>query len=556
MIEGHSSAARRLRIGARARDHGPVKLHAEADYYTILGVDRGTDDATIKRAYRGQARNHHPDLPSNKGNPAAASRFKLINEAYEVLSDPRKKMLYDRFGKRGLSEQFKDWIPPEQRKKRPKIHAGHEEELETEAGSDVASIFEDLFAKAGPTGAAKKRNEDLWNPANLDQGPVDEPEPLRRAQQGGNKGGSKGGGATAGGRFGPGGFSMSDLKEGLKAAAGYGGHSEGGGDKSDGPAPAWTEAMTGGPVDEAAYSRDRGSSMPRFHQQGEEPTGPRGKPRSRPAGRGRSMAWEPPPEDEDEWVDGGAGPAGWDEPNPADGWIRDNNKNRVEPEPPEHQGPSKRTRRGAVDAQFSAGPRGERRRDGRDVAPRAGDDLHAVARIPLLTAVHGGRHTVSLRVPAADGSWCLEAVELNVPPGMEQGGTLRLRGQGHHGDGDARRGDLVLSLEVAPDSVFRIDGRDVVLELPLRPTEAAGGCRLEVPTLFGTAQVTVPPGIGSGQQIRLRGMGLPPLDARSRKGDQLLTVQIQLPNRLSRKQLELLEQVEDGFDPRRDLWDT
>ena len=104
--------------------------------------------------------------------------------------------------------------------------------------------------------------------------------------------------------------------------------------------------------------------------------------------------------------------------------------------------------------------------------------------------------------------------------------------------------------------MFRIDGRDVVVDLPLKPTEAAGGCRLEVPTLFGTANVTVPPGIGSGQQIRLRGMGLPPLDARSRKGDQLLTVQIQLPSRLSRKQIELLEEVEDGFEPRRDLWET
>ena len=528
-----------------------MKLYAQADYYTLLGLERGADDASIKRAYRSQARSHHPDLPSNRDNPDAAGRFKLINEAYEVLSDPRKKMLYDRFGKRGLSEAFKDWVPPEQRKRRPKEHGGHEAELETGAGSNVASIFEDLFAQAGGPGqgAAKQRNDDLWNPQNLDQGPVEETEPLRRSQPGANAGGA----ATGGGRFGPGGFSMNDLKEGLKTAAGYGGMSEGGGSKDDGPAPAWAQAMTGGPVDEAAFGRDRGSSMPRFHQQGERPTGPRKrKQRTRRAGRGESMAWEPPPPDaEEEWIDGAAGPAGWTEPNQADGWIRDNNKRRVEPEPPEHQGPS---RRRTVDAEFSA--RGnDRRRQDRDVAPRAGDDLHAVARIPLLTAIHGGRHTVSLRIPDANGKWALQAVDLNVPAGMEQGGTLRLRGQGHHGDGEGRRGDLVLTLEVAPDSIFRIEGRDVVVDLPLKPTEAAGGCQIEVPTLFGTANVTVPPGIGSGQQIRLRGMGLPPVDARSRKGDQLLTVQIHLPRRLSRKQFELLEQVEDGFEPRRDLWD-
>ena len=526
-----------------------MKLYAEADYYVVLGVERGADDASIKRAYRSQARSHHPDLPSNRENPGADARFKLINEAYEVLSDPRKKMLYDRFGRRGLGEQFKDWVPPEQRTRRSKVHTGHEEELETGAGSNVASIFEDLFAQAGQQGAAKKRNENLWNPANLDQGPVEETEPLRRPS-GGSSAGSAGGAATGGGRFGPGGFSMNDLKEGLKTAAGYGGMSEGGGSKDDGPAPAWADAMMGGPVDEAAFGKDRGSSMPRFHQQGERPTGPR-KQRSRSAGRGKSMAWEPPPGDqEEEWIDGAAGPAGWTEPNEANGWIRDNNKRRVEPEPPENQGPS---RHRPVDAQFSAS---ERRRTERDVAPRAGDDLHAAARIPLLTAIHGGRHTVSLRIPDANGKWSLEAIDLNVPAGMEQGGTLRLRGQGHHGDGDARRGDLVLTLEVAPDSTFRIEGRDVVVDLPLKPTEAAGGCRLEVPTLFGTANVNVPPGIASGQQIRLRGMGLAPLDARSRKGDQLLTVQIQLPSRLSRKQLELLEQVEDGFDPRKGAWES
>ena len=517
-----------------------MKLYAEADYYTVLGVDRGVDDAAIKRAYRSQARSHHPDLPSNRDNPGADARFKLINEAYEVLSDPRKKMLYDRFGRRGLSEQYKDWLPPEQRGKRPKVHAGNEKELETAAGSDVASIFEDLFAQAGPQGAAKKRNDDLWNPANLDQGPVDEPEPLKRSAPP-----PKGSG---GGRFGPGGFSMSDLKEGLKTAAGYGGMSEGGGSKDDGPAPAWASAMTGGPVDEDAFGRDRGSAMPRFHQQGERPKGPRKGARSRPAGRGDPMGWEPPAEEE--WVDGGAGPTGWEEPNVSEGWVRDNNRRRVEPEPPDKQGPS---RRRSVDAQFTAD---DRRHGSRDAtAARAGDDLHAVARIPLLTAVHGGRHTVSLRIPDAEGKWSLQAVDLNVPSGMEHGGSLRLRGQGHYGNGDGRRGDLVLALEVAPDAVFRIEGRDVVVDLPLKPTEAAGGCRLEVPTLFGTANVTVPPGIGSGQQIRLRGMGLPPTDARSRKGDQLITVQIQLPRRLSRKQLELLEQVEEGFDPRRGLWE-
>jgi DnaJ-class molecular chaperone len=100
-------------------------------------------------------------------------------------------------------------------------------------------------------------------------------------------------------------------------------------------------------------------------------------------------------------------------------------------------------------------------------------------------------------------------------------------------------------------------GRDVYVDLPLTPLEASGGTRLEVPTLFGTAQVTIPPGVSSGGQVRLRGMGLPALDARSGKGDQLLTVQIQLPRNLTRKHLQWLETIEKdtGFKPRKGLWE-
>jgi DnaJ-class molecular chaperone len=535
-----------------------VKIHAHAHYYVVLGVTNAASDEEIKRAYRAAARSHHPDLPSNAGDQGAATRFREVNEAYEVLSDPRKRKLYDTFGKKGLTEAYKDWQPPEPRAKGPRRRREHlgTEDLGTEAGSSVASIFEDLFASAVPSEQAKKRNENLWHPGNLDMGPVSETEPLARGKAEGKgaaagprapAGRAAGGAATGGGRFGPGGFSMSDLKEGLKAAAGYGGMSEGGGDASDGPMPSWVEGMMGGPVDEEAFGRDRGSAMPRFHQQG-------GSAGGAPP---RVDKWGPT--DDDEWVDGAAGPAGWEERNAPEGWIRDNNAPRREPEPPENQGPTRAQRRPTLDAEYTA-PASEardRRRKGREEPSRAGDTLHATARIPLLTAIHGGRHTVTLRMPDNSGNWGLEAVEITVPPGLEDGGTLRLGGRGHHGDGGGPRGDLVLALEIEPHPVFRLDGRDVHVVLPLTPLEAAGGARLEVPTLFGTAQVTIPPGVGSGDEVRLRGMGLPALDARSSKGDQLLTVQIRLPRRLSRKHLEWLEMIEQetGFEPRRGLWE-
>lgn len=525
-----------------------MKLNAgQAFYYAVLGVTATATEVEIKRAYRSAARDHHPDLPGNRGSEDAARRFREINEAYEVLSNPRKRQLYDRFGKKGLTEAYKDWQPERERApsgRARREHSGHEVPR-TEAGSDVASIFEDLFASAAPK-PRTNRNQNLWSPQDLDQGPVDEPPPQARARSGSRhdaprpsapKSAAPRGGNGAG-PFGPGGFSMSDLKEGLKAAAGYGGMSEGGGDASDGPAPAWVDAMMGGPVDEEAFARDKGASMPRFHQQGATRPGP------------RAERWGPT---DDEWVDGAAGPSGWSEPNQADGWIRDNNAPRREPEPPEDQGPS---RRRTVDAEFSASGR-DRRRAPREAGGRSGDVLAATAHIPLLTAIHGGRHTVTLRMPDPSGNWGLEAVEITVPPGMEEGGTLRLPGRGHHGDGVGRRGDLVLTLEIEPHPIFRLDGRDVHMDLPLTPSEAAGGCKVEVPTLFGTAQVQVPPAVVSGAQVRLRGMGLPALDARSNKGDQLLTVQIQLPRRLSRKHLEWLETIEDetGFAPRQGLWE-
>lgn len=528
-----------------------MKLNAQAHYYVILGVTKHASENELKRAYRAAAKSHHPDLPSNAGDAEAATRFREINEAYEVLSDPRKRLLYDNFGKKGLTEAYKDWQPSTPRKggkRRKREHEGTEAPS-TDAGSGVASIFEDLFASSVPTDPVKKRNENLWNPGSLDMGPVDEPVPLTRsAPQGGQKGptGRPSAAAAGGRRFGPDGFKMSDLKEGLKAAAGYGGMSEGGGDKSDGPMPSWIEGMMGGPVDEGAFARDRGSSLPRFQQQGHTSS----------SSQARADKWRPT--DDDEWVDGAAGPAGWEEPKSAEGWIRDNNKQRREPEPPESQGPSSSRRRATVDAEYTA-PAGarDRRQNKRSDPSRAGDTLHATARIPLLTAIHGGRQTVTLRMPDGSGNWGLEAVEVTVPPGLEDGGTLRLSGRGHHGDGGGPRGDLVLALEVEPHPVFRLNGRDVLVDLPLTPLEASGGTRLEVPTLFGTAQVTIPPGVGSGGQVRLRGMGLPALDARSGKGDQLLTVQIQLPRQLTRKHLEWLETIEHetGFEPRKGLWE-
>ena len=71
-------------------------MAVKRDYYDVLGIDRNADEKTIKKAYRKLAKKYHPD--TNAGNPDAADKFKEVNEAYDILSDPKKKKMYDQFG--------------------------------------------------------------------------------------------------------------------------------------------------------------------------------------------------------------------------------------------------------------------------------------------------------------------------------------------------------------------------------------------------------------------------------------------------------------------------
>ena len=81
-----------------------MNMTREKDYYKILGVERTADEKEIKRAFRKLAKQYHPD--TNQGNRNAEQRFKEVNEAYDVLGNPEKKALYDKYGEMGLQEGF------------------------------------------------------------------------------------------------------------------------------------------------------------------------------------------------------------------------------------------------------------------------------------------------------------------------------------------------------------------------------------------------------------------------------------------------------------------
>lgn len=143
----------------------------------------------------------------------------------------------------------------------------------------------------------------------------------------------------------------------------------------------------------------------------------------------------------------------------------------------------------------------------------AGEDHHAKVQIDLEEAFRGGKRTVSLRMPVVDvrGQVMFQTrqIEVDIPKGVSEGQHLRLVGQGGAGYGGGPAGDLYLEVSVRPHPYFRLEGRDVYLDLPITPWEAGLGAQVSVPTPDGAVQLTIPPGASSGQKLRLKGKGLP-----------------------------------------------
>ena len=142
------------------------------------------------------------------------------------------------------------------------------------------------------------------------------------------------------------------------------------------------------------------------------------------------------------------------------------------------------------------------------------------------------------------------SVEVTIPPGVIDGQRIRLADQGGRGIGGGVAGDLYLVVRIAPHPRYRVEGRDIHVQLPLTPWEAALGARVAVDTPGGEAKVRVPPGTSSGRRLRLRGRGMP--GPPGRKGDLYAEVRIVLPSRLTDEERRLFEQLAatSTFDPR------
>ena len=133
-------------------------------------------------------------------------------------------------------------------------------------------------------------------------------------------------------------------------------------------------------------------------------------------------------------------------------------------------------------------------------------------------------------------------VDVNVPPGVEDGTRIRYQEQGDAGPNGAAAGDLYVVLRVKPHSFFEREGKDLYCSVPISFSQAALGSDIVIPTLEGDHKVKIPEGTQSGTTIRLRGKGLPGLQS-SGKGDLFVRIRVQTPSRLSKRQKELLEEL-------------
>ncbi len=183
---------------------------------------------------------------------------------------------------------------------------------------------------------------------------------------------------------------------------------------------------------------------------------------------------------------------------------------------------------------------------------RAGQDQSVALEISLEEAWQGGQRAVQLQSTERDASGRVvprtRTLNVKLPAGVTHGQKIRLTGQGSPGMGGGPNGDLYLDVAIKPHTLYKVEGRDIRLELPLTPWEAALGCKIEAPTLGGPVTLNIPANAKNGQTLRLRGRGLPG----DPPGDQLVALRIVNPPVENDAARELFQRMarELPFDPR------
>jgi molecular chaperone DnaJ len=155
----------------------------------------------------------------------------------------------------------------------------------------------------------------------------------------------------------------------------------------------------------------------------------------------------------------------------------------------------------------------------------------------------GEGHVIAHPCEACEGRGRREnetRLTVDVPAGVDDGSRIRIAGKGEGGTRGGPQGDLYAYLRIAPHPVFKRDGRDTYVDIPVAFTQAALGATVDVPTLGGPVRMSVPAGTQTGTTLRLRGLGMPSVRG-AQRGDHHVTVYVVVPTKMNKRQRDLLE---------------
>ncbi len=177
-----------------------------------------------------------------------------------------------------------------------------------------------------------------------------------------------------------------------------------------------------------------------------------------------------------------------------------------------------------------------------------GEDQHARITISIEDAINGSTRRLTLQTPEIDDSghvkMTAKQIDVKIPKGIREGQHIRLKGKGGPGFGDGPAGDLLLEVKFAPHPLYRAEGADLYMTIPIAPWEAALGGKIEVPTPKGAVKLTVPKAAKPGQKLRLKGRGLPAKNP----GDLFAVLQIVTPPAMTEEDEALYKKMEAHFD--------
>jgi curved DNA-binding protein len=173
-----------------------------------------------------------------------------------------------------------------------------------------------------------------------------------------------------------------------------------------------------------------------------------------------------------------------------------------------------------------------------------GNDLNTTIELSFFDAFNGATRKVTYRVPSTGEQ---QSITVKIPAGAVDGGKLRHRGYGEYGTNGGERGDLVITTKVLDDKVYKRDGADVRMELPVSVYDAALGASIEVPKPDGArVRLKIPAGTQTGKTFRFRNEGAPDVRSRGRRGALYVSVQVVVPTNLTKDERAAFERLREA----------